>query len=164
MSTTTTTTITQTVTIPSPDTTQSRTTTPSRPSPTPRTRSSSLLHKNLLSRLRPLPFQYVFSLYHTKPTTTTQPTLLSSTIPDIAAFYRIYNNSPWDSLPTKDGVHFFRSGVKPLWKDAQNLEGGCWVLKVRKDGGRAVKTWEELCLMVCGGELQAAVAKGELLL
>lgn len=34
-------------------------------------------------------------------------------------------------------------------------------MKVRKEDGRSVKTWEELCLMVLGGELQAAIASGE---
>lgn len=51
--------------------------------------------------------------------------------------------------------------MKPLWEDSENFDGGCWTLKVRKDDDRALKTWEELCLMVCGGELQAAVSKGE---
>lgn len=50
--------------------------------------------------------------------------------------------------------------MRPLWEDEENLEGGCWVVKVRKEDGRAVRTWEELCLMVCGGELQAVVASG----
>jgi len=52
--------------------------------------------------------------------------------------------------------------VRPLWEDSENAEGGCWVVKVRKEDGRAVRTWEELCLMVCGGELQAVVARGTL--
>lgn len=82
-------------------------------------------------------------------------------MPDIATFYKIYNNFPFDSLSLKDGVHFFRTGVKPLWEDEQNLQGGCWTVKVRKEDGRSIKAWEELCLMVLGGELQAAVASGE---
>lgn len=131
-----------------------------RPSLAGRTRSSSLLHKNILTRMRPLPFQYVFSFWYTKATNSSQPVCLADSVPDIAAFYKIYNNFPWDSLATKDSVYFFRSGVKPLWEDEENLEGGCWTLKVRKDEGKALKTWEELCLMVCGGELQSVVAKG----
>ena len=54
----------------------------------------------------------------------------------------------------------FRQGVKPLWEDMENLEGGGWVLKVKKDGDKAVRTWEEICLMGCGGELQAAAQTG----
>lgn len=134
--------------------------TQSRPQPPTRTRSSSLLHKNVLQRMRPLPFQYVFSLWHTKPGSSSTPTLLAPAVPDIAAFYKIYNNFPWDNLALQAGVHFFRTGVRPLWEDAENGDGGCWVVKVRKEGGRALRTWEELCLMVCGGELQAVVAKG----
>lgn len=110
--------------------------------------------------MRPLPFQYVFSFWHTKSTSLAEPKLLADSIPDIATFYKIYNNFPWESLASKDGVHFFRTGVKPLWEDEENLDGGCWVLKVRKEDGKALRTWEELCLMVCGGELQAAVSKG----
>ncbi|KAK5083807.1 hypothetical protein LTR05_006313 [Lithohypha guttulata] len=109
--------------------------------------------------MRPLPFQYVFTFYHTKSTTSHAPTLLSDTVPDIAAFYKIYNNFPFSSLAAKDGVHFFRAGVKPLWEDEENLEGGCWTVKVRKEDGRSLRTWEELCLMVLGGELQSVVAK-----
>lgn len=109
--------------------------------------------------MRPLPFQYVFSFWHTKSTASSRPTLLADSVPDIAAFYKIYNNFPFDSLAPKDGVHFFRTGVQPLWEDAENLNGGCWTLKVRRDDHKALRTWEELCLMVCGGELQAAVTK-----
>ena len=135
--------------------------TTTRPSPPSRTRSSSLLHRNVLSRMRPLPFQYVFSFWHTKSISSSRPTLLGESVPDIAAFYKIYNNFPWESLALKDSVHFFRSGVKPLWEDEANREGGCWVLKVRKADQKALRAWEELCLMVCGGELQAELSKGE---
>lgn len=48
-----------------------------------------------------------------------------------------------------------------MWEDEENLEGGGWVLKVRKDEGKAVKVWEEICLMGCGGELQAAAQGGK---
>ena len=138
-----------------------------------------------------------------------QPTLLSASIPDIAAFYKIFNNFPWTALPMRDGVHFFRAGVQPLWEDPENFDGGCWTLKVRKDAtvaavspplpegetlqqqqqqqeqqqgegearpgyaaagagaglaamttSKALRTWEELCLMVLGGELQSVVARG----
>lgn len=147
-----------TIRIPKPSNTDTHT----NPTMSARPRSSSnQRHHTLLTRLRPLPFQYIFSLYHTKSTSTTTPTLLAPTIPDIATFYKIYNNFPWDALPLRDAVHIFRSGVRPLWEDPENIAGGCWVVKVRKDGGKAVRCWEELCLMVCGGELQGVVCGGE---
>ncbi|RMZ74741.1 hypothetical protein DV737_g5788, partial [Chaetothyriales sp. CBS 132003] len=91
--------------------------------------------------------------------TTTTLTQLIDNVPDIAAFYRIFNNIPWSTIRARESIHFFRAGVKPLWEDAENVEGGCLVVKVRKDGGRAVRAWEEVCLMACGGQLQASVTQ-----
>ncbi len=87
-------------------------------------------------------------------------TQLVEEVPDIAAFYRIYNNVPWESVRAKESIHFFSAGVKPLWEDAENVDGGCLVIKVRKEEGKAVRAWEEVCLMCCGGQLQAAVTQG----
>jgi hypothetical protein len=138
-------------------------------------RSSSAMHREVLTRLRPLPFQYIWCAWHSKPiaspaSTPTEDqtpasptyalTLLSEEVRDIAAFYRIFNNTPWTGIKAKESVHFFRAGVKPLWEDPQNLNGGCWVLKVRKEDGRAQRVWEECCVLALGGELQAAVADG----
>ena len=148
------------------------------------TRRSSNLHKQFVAKLRPLPFQYVWAVWHDNPSKTIPPanstpeaspqkanasttafstrlTLLADSVPDIGAFYRVYNNFPWDSLKLKDTVHIFRAGVKPLWEDPENIEGGAWTLKVRREESKAVKTWEEICLMGCGGELQAEIASGE---
>lgn len=146
------------------------------------TRKSSTLHKNFVAKLRPLPFQYVWAVWHENPSRSSPPaestaqnsttipttsystrlTLLADSVPDIGAFYRIYNNFPWTSLKLKDTIHIFRAGVKPLWEDKENLDGGAWTLKVRREDGKAVKVWEEICLMGCGGELQAEIAGGEL--
>jgi hypothetical protein len=143
-------------------------TTTSRP-PLP-TRKSSTFHKALMTKLRPLPFQYVWAVWHenpskapvqAEPTPTSSPdgtapptslststfsirlTLLADSVPDIGVFYKIYNNFPWESLRLKDSIHIFRAGVKPLWEDPENLDGGAFTLKIRR-------------LMGCGGELQAA--------
>lgn len=51
--------------------------------------------------------------------------------------------------------------MKPLWEDEENVRGGCWVVKVKKEGGKDLRCWEELCLMVCGGELQEVASRGE---
>jgi Eukaryotic initiation factor 4E len=90
-------------------------------------------------------------------TFSTRLTLLADSVADIGVFYKIYNNFPWESLKLKDSVHIFRAGVKPLWEDPENLDGGAFTLKIRRDEGRAVRAWEEVCLMGCGGELQAAL-------
>ena len=146
-------------------------------------RRSSSFHKLAITKLRPLPFQYVWALWHdksgslwsaastsTSSSTPSSPgstyddrlTLLADQVPDIATFYRIWNNFPWDLIRQKDCVHLFRQGVKPLWEDEENLDGGGWVLKIRRDDGKAIRAWEEICLMGCGGELQASLAEGKL--
>lgn len=143
---------------------------PSRPGLT--TRKSSTMHQNIMKKLRPMPFQYVWSVWHDKAGSTTSTpvstsesystrlTLLAAEVPDIGAFYRIYNNFPWDGVKNKDSVHVFRAGVKPLWEDPENLEGGSLTVKVKREDGKGIKAWEELCMMACGGELQAAVLPG----
>ena len=129
-------------------------------------RKSSSLHLNVIKKLRPLPFQYVWAVWHDKAASCASAsyderlTLLAEAVPDIGSFYRIYNNFPWENVKIKDSVHVFRSGVKPLWEDKENLEGGSLTVKVKREEGKAIKAWEELCLMACGGELQAAVQNG----
>lgn len=143
---------------------------PTRPGLT--TRKSSTMHQNIMKKLRPMPFQYVWSVWHDKAGSanstpvsasesySTRLTLLADEVPDIAAFYRIYNNFPWDNVKTKDSIHVFRAGVKPLWEDPENLGGGSLTVKVKREDGKAIKAWEELCMMVCGGELQSVVVPG----
>ena len=144
------------ITLHSPENQVSKPTTTTQTPP----RRSANLHQALLTKLRPLPFQYIYTCYHQKSSTQSGPsslTLLSSSIPDIATFYRIYNNFPFPSLTLKDSLHIFRSGVSPLWEDPENLHGGCWVLKTRREDSRSLKVFEEIAIMVVGGELQAAV-------
>ncbi|KIW64660.1 hypothetical protein PV04_09578 [Phialophora macrospora] len=126
---------------------------PARPGSLPR-RSSSL-HKLLITKLRPLPFQYLWWLWHSKSSHTpaaasttpparsiSQPTidayqlsLLVENVADIAAFYRIFNNLPWTSIRWGDSIHIFRAGVRPLWEDEENRRGGRWLIRVRPDPG-----------------------------
>lgn len=125
-------------------------------------RRSSSLHKMVITKLRPLPFQYRWAVWHSKPDAQQQYLLtpLVDDVPDIGTFYRIFNNMPWVQIKQNDSIHIFRSGVKPLWEDAENQRGGRWLIRVRPDNGRAIRVWEEICLLCCGGELQAAIAQG----
>ncbi|KAL2438447.1 hypothetical protein ABEF95_009133 [Exophiala dermatitidis] len=129
-----------------------------RPSPP---RRSSSLHKVVIAKLRPLPFQYLWSVWHSKPDDKGQYLVktLVENVGDIGAFYRIFNNVPWNEIKQKDSIHIFRSGVKPLWEDAENQGGGRWLIRVRPENDRAIRVWEEICILCCGGELQAAIAQ-----
>ncbi|OQU97506.1 hypothetical protein CLAIMM_03431, partial [Cladophialophora immunda] len=109
-------------------------------------RRSSSLHKQVIAKLRPLPFQYLWSVWHSKshfqppgsnipPSDAYQLTLLVDSVADIGTFYRIFNNLPWSQVRTKDSIHIFRSGVQPLWEDEENRKGGRWLIRVRPDEG-----------------------------
>lgn len=153
---------------------------PTRPGLT--TRKSSTMHQNIMKKLRPMPFQYKWAVWHDKASSdsnaTATPnlntntsaavesysnrlTVLAEDVPDIAAFYRIYNHFPWDRIKIKDSVHVFRQGVRPLWEDPENKHGGGLTIKVKREEGKAVRAWEEVCVLGCGGELQAAVLSGK---
>jgi translation initiation factor 4E len=44
--------------------------------------------------------------------------------------------------------HVFRTGIRPLWEDEQNRQGGKWVIRVKKNA--TCKLWEDLLLAVIG--------------
>ncbi|KAM3966899.1 LOW QUALITY PROTEIN: eukaryotic translation initiation factor 4E homologous protein [Aphomia sociella] len=50
-------------------------------------------------------------------------------------------------LPLSD-LHLFKLGIKPMWEDPANVNGGKWVVRLRKSQtGRA---WEDLCMAMLG--------------
>ncbi|GAB5369435.1 hypothetical protein AAMO2058_001404300 [Amorphochlora amoebiformis] len=63
-----------------------------------------------------------------------------------------YLTPPGDLKP-KRGIdyHCFRSGIKPIWEDPSNENGGEWILRMKK--GVATKSWENMLLAMLSGEL-----------
>ncbi|KAL4964535.1 eukaryotic translation initiation factor 4E [Aspergillus stella-maris] len=135
------------------------------------------LHQNILGKLRPLPLQYHWTFWYDKhadnatttiTTTTTSDTkeveiynsrlsILYESVSDIATFYRIYNNYPWEKIPQRDTVHIFRKGVKPIWEDPENLRGGCWRFRVPKRKAQAF--FHEIAILAISNEFQAVLEK-----
>ncbi|EGD88941.1 hypothetical protein H112_03857 [Trichophyton rubrum D6] len=117
------------------------------------------LHQNIIGKLRPLPFQYRWAVWHEKHSESTNygdrlyP--LHDDVADIATFYRIYNNYPWGKIKVRDTVHIFRRETKPVWEDPQNLKGGCWTFRVPKSKSQAF--FHEVAILCMANEFQAAV-------
>ncbi|RWS30670.1 initiation factor 4E-like protein [Leptotrombidium deliense] len=44
--------------------------------------------------------------------------------------------------------HLFKDGIKPMWEDEANREGGKWIVRLRK--GLASRCWENLILAILG--------------
>ena len=76
-------------------------------------------------------------------------------ISDVRQFWSVFNNFDIARLPTRDSVHLFHKGVKPVWEDPRNLRGGSWTFRIPKQ--YAVEFWRDVCLMAIGETLQAAV-------
>lgn len=75
--------------------------------------------------------------------------LLIKTVED---FWSLY--SGWDkNLPSvKDSMFFImKNGVKPIWEDCKNKDGGCWSLRIEKE--KIETTWLELSMALMGGYL-----------
>lgn len=130
-------------------------------SPPSSTRKS--LHQNIIGKLRPLPFQYRWAVWYEKHSESVanyddRLYLLHEDVADIATFYRIYNNYPWDKIKLRDTVHIFRKGVKPIWEDSENLKGGCWTFRVPKSRSQAF--FHEASILCMANELQASVQAG----
>ena len=123
------------------------------------------LHQNIFGKLRPLPFQYHWTIWYDKnvtnpttSTTTNQLYILHQDVADIGTFYRVYNNYPWEKVRARDSVHIFRQGVQPSPKDPENRNGGCWRFRVPK--AKAQAFFHELAILCMANELQAALETG----
>lgn len=114
---------------------------------------------NMLRQMRPPPFQYAWTFYHEKDVqkhfANNTPiayedrlTVLLDNIITLKQFWEAYNGFPLEKLKLKDSVHFFKRGVKPIWEDPRNLNGGAWCFRVPKE--KSEQTWKEILLLAVG--------------
>ncbi|KAL1969308.1 hypothetical protein VTN77DRAFT_9500 [Rasamsonia byssochlamydoides] len=117
------------------------------------------LHQNIIGKLRPLPFQYHWTVWFDRHSDSNNYDnrlyVLHEDVADIATFYRVYNNYPWDKIRLRDSVHIFRKGVKPVWEDPENRHGGCWTFRVPKAKSQAF--FHEIAILCMANEFQAAL-------
>jgi hypothetical protein len=76
----------------------------------------------------------------------------------IKVFWEILNNVEPSRMYLRDSYHFFKKGVKPIWEDPRNINGGCWTFRVNKSISEAF--WLEVLVIVVGEQLQEVVEKG----
>uniref|UniRef100_A0A915NAD3 eIF-4F 25 kDa subunit n=1 Tax=Meloidogyne javanica TaxID=6303 RepID=A0A915NAD3_MELJA len=83
-------------------------------------------------------------------------------ISSVEQFWLIYRfiKRPSD-LTEKVDFHLFKEGIKPVWEDPANRNGGKWILRLKK--GLSSRIWENLLLamigeqFLVGGEVVGAV-------
>jgi translation initiation factor 4E len=61
--------------------------------------------------------------------------------------YYAHMTRPHDLLGHAD-IHLFKDGIRPLWEDDANKNGGKWIVRLKK--GLANRCWENLILALLG--------------
>ncbi|XP_078266371.1 eukaryotic translation initiation factor 4E type 2 isoform X4 [Rhinoraja longicauda] len=103
------------------------------------------------------PLQYNYTFWYSRRTPG-RPTSSQSyeqnvkqigTFASVEQFWRFYSHlvRPGDLTGHSD-FHLFKDGIKPMWEDDANKNGGKWIIRLRK--GLASRCWENLILAMLG--------------
>lgn len=57
-------------------------------------------------------------------------------------------------LPHVSDYHFFKEGIRPVWEDEENRNGGKWIIRLKK--GVSTRYWEDLLLAIVGDQFSDA--------
>ncbi|KAJ8448095.1 hypothetical protein Cgig2_031819 [Carnegiea gigantea] len=55
------------------------------------------------------------------------------------------------TLPSPTDLHLFKEGIRPLWEDSANCNGGKWIIRFKK--AVSGRFWEDLVLALVGDQL-----------
>ncbi|KAG0261780.1 Eukaryotic translation initiation factor 4E type 2 [Mortierella polycephala] len=124
----------------------------------PGTGSSIAVSTNIISSgqtVHPLHFNWVFWFMHRTPGSKILNYESSmkkiATFGSVEDFWAVYSHlkRPHD-LPNVSDYHLFKQGVRPVWEDATNINGGKWIVRLKK--GLASRYWENLVMAVIGDQ------------
>ncbi|KAG0207927.1 Eukaryotic translation initiation factor 4E type 2 [Mortierella sp. NVP41] len=105
--------------------------------------------------LHPLHFNWVFWFMHRAPGSKILNYESSmkkiATFGSVEDFWAVYSHlkRPHE-LPNVSDYHLFKQGVRPVWEDATNINGGKWIVRLKK--GLASRYWENLVMAVIGDQ------------
>lgn len=76
------------------------------------------------------------------------------TVGTVEEFWQVYMSlrRPSEMLPISE-LHLFRTGIRPVWEDPSNLNGGKWIMRLKK--GIASRIWEDVLMALIGEQLNA---------
>ncbi|KAF9436743.1 Eukaryotic translation initiation factor 4E type 2 [Entomortierella beljakovae] len=74
-----------------------------------------------------------------------------ATFGSVEDFWSVYSHlkRPHE-LPSVSDYHLFKQGVRPVWEDSTNINGGKWIVRLKK--GLASRYWENLVIAVIGDQ------------
>ncbi|KAI8884737.1 eukaryotic translation initiation factor 4E [Backusella circina FSU 941] len=69
----------------------------------------------------------------------------------IEEFWGVFShlNRP-HNLPNISDIHLFKLGIRPVWEDETNINGGKWIVRLKK--GLTDRYWESLVLAIVGDQ------------
>ncbi|KAL3069419.1 hypothetical protein niasHS_018144 [Heterodera schachtii] len=80
-----------------------------------------------------------------------------STFDTVEDFWALYNHiQPASGLSWNSDYYLFKEGIKPMWEDKGNLEGGRWLVQVDKQK-RQTKLdmyWQEMMMCIIGEQFE----------
>ncbi|KAJ2056343.1 hypothetical protein GGI17_006241 [Coemansia sp. S146] len=72
-----------------------------------------------------------------------------ATFATVESFWAVYSHLKRpDQVSTITDYQMFRAGVRPVWEDPANIDGGKWMIRLKK--GLASRLWEKLTMAVVG--------------
>jgi translation initiation factor 4E len=78
-----------------------------------------------------------------------------ATVETVEHFFKVYQHLKRPStLPLVSDYHLFKKGIRPIWEDEENKNGGKWVVRLRK--GVADRYWEDLLFAIIGDQFGEA--------
>ncbi|KAF9358111.1 Eukaryotic translation initiation factor 4E type 2 [Mortierella sp. AD094] len=107
--------------------------------------------------IHPLHFNWVFWFMHRAPGSKILNYESSmkkiATFGSVEDFWAVYSHlrRPHE-LPHVSDYHLFKQGVRPVWEDATNINGGKWIVRLKK--GLASRYWENLVMAVVGDQFE----------
>jgi len=113
-----------------------------------------IIMKPITDDEHPLEFSYALS-YFKRPPGKFNPEQYADHVQTIAVFntveqfWRVYSHLQRPSdVAEKVDFHLFKIGIKPVWEDDANKNGGKWIVRLKK--GLSSRIWENLILAMLG--------------
>ncbi|KRZ18291.1 Eukaryotic translation initiation factor 4E-3, partial [Trichinella zimbabwensis] len=82
-----------------------------------------------------------------------------NTVEDFWALYNYIQKA--SSLPNNSDFYYFKQGVRPMWEDPRNKNGGRWIIRIdRSEEGRVLdECWLDLVMAVLGEQFSGLGAE-----
>lgn len=80
----------------------------------------------------------------------------------VESFCRYFNwLKPPSKLDKNANYHLFKRGIKPMWEDPANANGGKWVLTMKNSPDLLDRCWFDLCMALVGEQIESGNSSGE---